>query len=235
MVEVERTTGAAEMHAARTAVALGVAVLALGLGPGAQGQQDATAGMTFFVASVGSGKGADLGGLAGADAHCQQLAEAAGAGGTWRAYLSAQAAGGQPAVNARERIGSGPWRNAQGVVIASSVEELHGRNNLTKATALTEKGLPVNGRGDSPNMHDILTGSQPDGTAFAGTEDTTCGNWTKGGAEGAAMVGHHDRIGLRDDAPSRSWNSSHPTRGGCGQTALQGTGGAGLLYCFAAD
>ena len=142
------------MHATRAAVVIGVAVLALGLGPGAQSQQDATAGMMFFVTSVGSGNGADLGGLAGADAQCQKLAEAAGAGGTWRAYLSTQAADGQPAVNARERIGSGPWQNAQGVVIAASVEELHGQNNLTKATALTEKGLPVNGRGDSPNMHD---------------------------------------------------------------------------------
>jgi hypothetical protein len=228
-VAAERTTGAAEMHGSWAAMVFGVAVLALG--PGAQSQQS----MTFFVTSVGSGNGADLGGLAGADAHCQQLAQAAGAGGTWRAYLSTQAADGQPAVNARERIGSGPWQNAQGVVIAASVEELHGQNNLTKATALTEKGQPVNGRGDSPNMHDILTGSQPDGTAFAGPDDMTCGNWTRSGATGAAMVGHHDRMGLRDDAPSRSWNASHASRGGCSQTALQGTGGAGLFYCFAAE
>jgi hypothetical protein len=219
------------MHGSWAAMVFGVAVLALALGPSAQSQQ----GMTFFVTSVGSGNGADLGGLAGADAHCQQLAQAAGAGGTWRAYLSTQAADGQPAVNARERIGSGPWQNAQGVVIAASVEELHGQNNLTKATALTEKGQPVNGRGDSPNMHDILTGSQPDGTAFAGPDDMTCGNWTRSGATGAAMVGHHDRMGLRDDAPSRSWNASHASRGGCSQTALQGTGGAGLFYCFAAE
>jgi hypothetical protein len=224
------------MHATRTAVVMGVASLALGPGSGAQGQQGTTAaGMTFFVTSVGSGNGADLGGLAGADAHCQQLAEAAGAGGTWRAYLSTQAADGQPAVNARERIGSGPWRNAQGVVIAATVDELHGRNNLTKATALTEKGETVNGRGDSPNRHDILTGSQPDGTAFAGTDDMTCGNWTESSATGAAMVGHHDRMGLRDDAPSKSWNAAHASRGGCSQTALQGTGGAGLFYCFAAE
>jgi hypothetical protein len=213
-------------------------ILALGLSAtGVQAQQGSgAADMTFFVTSVGSGKGADLGGLEGADRHCQELAQAVNAGDRrWRAYLSAQASGGQPAVNARDRIGTGPWQNAKGVVIARDLDELHGTNNLSKETGLTEKGETVNGRGDSPNMHDILTGSQPDGTAFAGADDRTCGNWTKGGAEGVAMVGHHDRIGLRDDAPSRSWNSSHPTRGGCSQTALQGTGGAGLLYCFAAD
>jgi hypothetical protein len=193
------------------------------------------ASMTFFVTSVGSGKGADLGGLAGADAHCQQLADSVGGQGTWHAYLSTQASGGQPPVNARDRIGTGPWRNAQGVVIAANVAELHGQNNLTKATALTEKGQPVNGRGDNPNMHDMLTGSQPDGTAFTGTDDMTCGNWTKSGADGAAMLGHHDRMGLRDDAPSRSWNSAHASRGGCSPTALQSTGGAGLFYCFAVD
>jgi hypothetical protein len=193
------------------------------------------ASMTFFVTSVGSGKGADLGGLAGADAHCQQLAEAVGGQGTWHAYLSTQASSGQSPVNARDRIGNGPWRNAQGVVIAADVADLHGQNNLTKATALTEKGQPVNGRGDNPNMHDMLTGSQPDGTAFTGADDMTCGNWTKSGADGAAMLGHHDRMGLRDDAASRSWNSAHASRGGCSQTALQGTGGAGLFYCFAAD
>ena len=193
-------------------------------------------GMSFFVTSAGSGKGADLGGLEGADRHCQELAQAAGAGSrTWRAYLSTQAIGGQQAVNARDRIGSGPWQNANSVVVASTVEELHGTNKLDKETALTEKGAPVNGRGDSPNMHDILTGSQADGTAFSGTEDRTCGNWTKGGADGAAMVGHHDRRGLNEEPPARSWNSSHPSRGGCSQEALRGTGGAGLLYCFAAD
>jgi hypothetical protein len=191
--------------------------------------------MTFFVTSVGSGNGADLGGLEGADRHCQELAEAAGAGDhTWRAYLSTQASGNEPAANARDRIGTGPWRNAEGVVIASDVDELHGTNNLSKETALTERGEVVNGRGDTPNMHDILTGSQPDGTAFDGAEDRTCGSWTSSG-DGAAMVGHHDRQGLRDDAPSRSWNSSHPSRGGCSQEALQGTGGAGLFYCFAED
>ena len=196
----------------------------------------AASATTFFVTSVGPGSGADLGGLAGADAHCQQLAEAVGAGDhTWRAYLSTQASGGQAAVDARERIGTGPWQNAEGVVIATEVVELHGTNNLDKTTALDERGGVVNGRGDTPNRHDILTGSQPDGTAFPADEDRTCGNWTLSGSEGAAMVGHHDRMGLRDDAPSKSWNSSHPSRGGCSQAALQGTGGDGLFYCFAAD
>jgi hypothetical protein len=208
--------------------------LALALAYPAHSQETGAATMSFFVSSVGSGKGADLGGLDGADAHCQALAQAAGATGTWHAYLSTQATGGTDAVNARDRIGPGPWQNVQGVVIATSADELHGQNNLTKATALTEQGTTVNGRGDEPNTHDILTGSQPDGTAFPPGEDRTCGNWTRSGAEGAAMVGHHDRMGLRDDAPSKSWNSSHPTRGGCSQEALQGTGGAGLIYCFKA-
>jgi hypothetical protein len=209
------------------------ALLALGMSSGAQAQ---SGDMTFFITSAGPGSGADLGGLEGADRHCQELAEAAGAGGrTWRAYLSTQEADGEPAVNARDRIGQGPWQNAEGATIAASLEELHGDNNLDKQTALDERGEMVNGRGDSPNRHDILTGSQPDGTAFAGSEDRTCGNWTLSGTEGAAMVGHHDRMGLRDDAPSRSWNSSHPSRGGCSQEALRGTGGDGLFYCFAAD
>jgi hypothetical protein len=208
-------------------------VLALGFGAGAAAQQS---DMTFFVTSAGPGNGADLGGLEGADQHCQQLAEAAGAGDrTWRAYLSTQATDGEADVNARDRIGEGPWQNAEGVVIAQSVDELHGANNLDKQTALDDRGEVVNGRGDDPNRHDILTGSQADGTAFPAGEDRTCGNWTMSGAEGAAMVGHHDRMGLRDDAPSRSWNSSHPSRGGCSQAALQGTGGDGLFYCFAAD
>jgi hypothetical protein len=188
---------------------------------------------TFFITSAGSGKGADLGGIAGADQHCQHLAQAAGISGkTWRAYLSTQGAG---AVNARDRIGQGPWQNAKGVVVAKSVAELHGQNNITKQTALTEKGEMVNGRGDTPNMHDILTGSQPDGTAFAAGEDRTCGNWTKSG-QGAAMVGHSDRQGLRDDDASKSWNSSHPSRGpdgGCSQNDLKSTGGAGMFFCFA--
>lgn len=202
-----------------------------------QAQQSASpANMTFFVTSVGSGKGADLGGLEGADRHCQSLAQAAGAGTkTWRAYLSTQAAGGATAINARDRIGRGPWQNAKGVVVAKDVAELHGTNNLTKETALTEKGEIVKGRGDTPNQHDILTGSQPDGTAFTAGADMTCGNWTKSGSEGAAMLGHHDRIGLSEDPPAKSWNSSHASRGGCSQDALRGTGGAGLFYCFAAN
>ena len=195
--------------------------------------------MSFFVTSAGPGNGADLGGLAGADAHCQKLATAAGAGSrTWRAYLSTgavAAAGGaaaQPAVHARDRIGTGPWYNAKGVMVARDVEHLHGANNLTKATALNEKGSPVNGRGDTPNMHDILTGSRLDGTAFAPITDMTCKNWTSSG-DGSAMVGHHDRQGLSADAWSLSWNSSHNSRG-CSQDALKSTGGNGLFYCFAA-
>jgi hypothetical protein len=190
------------------------------------------ASMTFFVTSHGLGKGADLGGLAGADAHCQSLARAAGATArTWHAYLSTQGAG---AVNARDRIGKGPWRNAKGVVVAKDVTDLHGdSNNLTKQTALSEKGEVINGRGDTPNRHDILTGSQPDGTAFTDTQDHTCKNWTSS-TEGSAMLGHADRLGLRDDAPSRSWNASHPSRG-CSQDGLRSTGGDGLLYCFAAE
>src|SRR5438477_3740144 len=210
-----------------------VALSALGIGGAAYAQQS---GMSFFVTSVGVGKGADLGGLEGADRHCQQLAQAAGAGGrTWRAYLSMQASGGQPAVNARDRIGTGPWQNSKGVVVAKDLDELHGSNNLTKQTALTEKGEVVNGRGDTPNRHDALTGSQPDGRAFPPGEDRTCHNWTSS-TQGAAMVGHIDRQGLRDDEASRSWNSSHPSRGpdgGCSQADLRSTGGDGLFYCFA--
>lgn len=200
-------------------------------------QAQTAAEMTFFVTSAGSGKGADLGGIAGADAICQRLAQAAGAGGkTWRAYLSTQPAGGTPAVNARDRIGAGPWRNAKGAVVASSVADLHnGAANLTKQTALNEKGEVVNGRGDTPNTHDILTGSQADGTAFGPGEDRTCGNYTKSGAEGAVMLGHHDRRGLDDSAAAKSWNMSHLSRGGCSQDALKSTGGAGLLYCFASN
>jgi hypothetical protein len=203
--------------------------------PGVQAQQT---DMTFFITSAGSGKGADLGGLKGADQHCQALAQAAGAGShTWHAYLSTSASGGEAALNARDRIGKGPWKNAKGVIIAKDVDELHGNNNLNKQTALTEKGEPVNGRGDTPNMHDILTGSQPDGRAFANGDDRTCRNWTSSG-EGAAMVGHHDRQGLRDDDASKSWNSSHLSRGtggGCSQDALRSTGGNGLFYCFAVN
>ena len=194
-----------------------------------------TAEMSFFVTSAGSGKGADLGGLEGADAICQRLAQAVGAGGkTWRAYLSTQAVGGAAAVNARDRIGAGPWRNAKGAVIAGSVADLHGAAaGLTKQTALNEKGEPVNGRGDAPNQHDMLTGSQADGTAFGPADDRTCGNYTRSGAEGAVMLGHHDRSGLDDSPPAKSWNTSHLSRGGCSQDALKSTGGAGLFYCFA--
>ncbi|AKJ04129.1 hypothetical protein ATI61_101775 [Archangium gephyra] len=213
------------------------ALLVLGMaGCEPDDRQDEVNAMTFFVTSEGAGEGANLGGLDGADRHCQTLAQAVGAGQhTWRAYLSTQASGGEPAVHARARIGSGPWRNAQGIVIAQNVEELHGQNNLTKETALTEKGAIVEGAGDTPNRHDILTGSQPDGNAYAGAEDWTCGNWTKSGTEGAAMLGHSDRRGLSDTEAARSWNSSHLSRGGCSQDALRGTGGAGLFYCFAAD
>lgn len=195
----------------------------------------AQADMSFFVTSHGPGKGADLGGLAGADKHCQELAASVGAGAkTWRAYLSTQ---GQGAVNARDRIGNGPWQNAKGVVVAKNVADLHGDNGLTKQTALSEKGDVINGRGDKPNRHDILTGSQAGGTAFAAGQDRTCANWTSS-TQGAAMVGHADRQGLRDDAPSKSWNSSHPSRGqdgGCSQADLRSTGGDGLLYCFAVN
>lgn len=208
-------------------------LLYVSAGAEAQTPPSGGANMTFFITSVGSGKGADLGGLEGADRHCQTLAAAVGAGTKqWRAYLSTQ---GQAAVNARDRIGRGPWQNAKGEVIAKDAEELHGTNNLTKQTALTEKGEVVKGRGDTPNMHDILTGSQADGRAFTGSEDMTCGNWTKSGADGAAMLGHHDRMGPTDEAWAKSWNTSHASRGGCSQEALRGTGGAGLLYCFAAN
>jgi hypothetical protein len=206
-----------------------IALLALG-GSGALAQPS---GMTFFITSTGSGKGADFGGLSGADKHCQTLATAAGAGNaTWHAYLSQSPAQGAPAVNAKDRIGNGPWQNAKGVVIAKDVAELHGNNNLNKQTALTEKGEVVNGRGDTPNKHDILTGSTPQGTAFTGSEDKTCGNWTKSG-EGSAIVGHHDRNGTNPDPVANvSWNSSHPTAG-CSDDLLKKTGSAGLLYCFA--
>ena len=202
-----------------------------------QGQQKAPPPpMNFFVTSVGAGKGADLGGLAGADAHCQKLAEAAGAGNrTWHAYLSTSASGNQPAVNARDRIGEGPWYNAKGQPVAKNLSDLHGDtleqarvgNTLTKVTALTEKGDMVKGVGDMPNQHDILTGSQPDGRAYTDGADHTCKNWTSSG-EGTAQLGHFDRTG----GPNTSWNSAHPSRG-CSQENLISTGGAGFLYCFA--
>jgi hypothetical protein len=191
--------------------------------------------MRFFVTSAGPGNAANLGGLAGADAHCQKLAEAVGAGSrTWRAYLSTQ---GPDAVNARDRIGTGPWHNAKGVLIAKDVADLHGdvqrdRNNITKESAITEKGETVKGRGDTPNQHDILTGSDSTGRALPPEPDMTCGNWTIGVAgSGGAMVGHHDRVG----GGNTSWNSVHRTRGGCSQENLISTGGAGFLYCFAVN
>lgn len=184
--------------------------------------------MSFFITSVGGGKGADLGGLEGADAHCAQLAEAAGATGkTWRAYLSTDQ------VNAKDRIGSGPWFNAKGEKIANDIASLHSdANGITKETGLTEKGEVVKGRGDQPNEHDILTGTKADGTVD-GTN--TCSNWTTSGAEGAAMLGHHDRKGPDTLPTATSWNAAHASRGGCSQDALKGTGGAGLFYCFAAN
>ena len=213
------------MRTTRTAVV--VAALAAGCAAMAQAQP---ADMTFFVTSTGSGKGADYGGRAGADRHCLTLAAAVGAGGkTWHANLSTN---GAQAVNARDRIGTGPWQNAKGVVIAKDVAELHGANNLNKQTALTEKGDMVNGRGDTPNKHDILTGSRPDGTAIPGTEDPTCGNYTKSGADGSVFLGHHDRNGTAPDDTAKSWNSSHESKG-CNAEGLKSTGGAGLLYCFA--
>jgi hypothetical protein len=190
--------------------------------------------MSFFITSSGPGNGANLGGLAGADKHCQSLAAAAGAGNrTWRAYLSAAASGGQPAVNARDRIGKGPWVNVKGVKVADSVADLHSDNNkLSKENSLSEKGEVINGRGDKPNRHDILTGSQKDGTLPAGdAANVTCGNWTSSG-EGSALLGHHDRQG--GGADGTSWNAAHPSKG-CSQENLRATGGDGLFYCFAAN
>lgn len=190
--------------------------------------------MSFFITSAGPGNGADLGGLEGADRHCQQLAEAAGAGDrTWRAYLSTGAMDGKPAVNARDRIGSGPWYNAKGQLAAMDITDLHSENSkLGKEISLSEKGQMINGRGDSPNMHDILTGSQLDGTAFTTDGDHTCNNWTSSGEDGSAQVGHHDRQGGGENPTS--WNSAHGSRG-CSQSNLQATGGNGLFYCFAVN
>jgi hypothetical protein len=212
-------------------------VLTGSLAAQAQQQPPQAPDMTFFVTSAGPGKGADLGGLEGADRHCQMLAQTVGAGGkTWHAYLSTQAAGTGQAVNARDRIGHGPWQNFKKEVVAQSVEDLHSDGNkLGMQTSLTERGAMIPGVGYAPNRHDALTGSQMDGRAFPPGEDRTCGNWTSS-TRGAAMVGHIDRKGLRDDAASRSWNSSHPSRGpdgGCSQADLRSTGGDGLFYCFA--
>jgi hypothetical protein len=202
-----------------------MAAAALVCAAAAAGAQDTT--MSFFVTSVNPGKGGDLGGLEGADAYCASLAEAAGVTGkTWAAYLSTSS------VNARDRIGGGPWHNAKGELIAENPEALHSAANaISKATALNEKGEVVNGRGDQPNRHDVLTGSLPDGTAAP----ETCEDWTSSGADTAGMVGHHDRTGLDDSDAAKSWNSSHASRGGCGLEALRGTGGDGLFYCFAAN
>jgi hypothetical protein len=243
IIEIAQTgsNGRTTMSRTKTfAIIASVAVVTLGMATGrAQQPPPQAPNMTFFVTSAGLGKGADLGGLDGADRQCQALAQAAGAGGkTWRAYLSTQAVDGATAVNARDRIGAGPWQNFKGEVVAKSVDDLHSDDNkLNTGTALTERGTMVAGRGFTPNYHDILTGSQADGRAFPPAEDRTCRNWTSS-TTGVAMVGHHDRQGLRDDAPSKSWNSSHPSRGpdgGCSQNDLRSTGGNGLFYCFAAN
>jgi hypothetical protein len=219
-----------QLRIRRAFLLLPVAVLGVSLSTPAVSQN----AMSFFLTSANPGQGADLGGLAGADAHCEKLAAVVNAGGkNWRAYLSTTASGSTPAVNARDRIGRGPWHNAKGMLVAASLDELHGPNMLNKETALTEKGEVVSGRGDPVNMHDILTGSAPDGRVAMASGDTTCGNWTQSGA-GSAVVGHHDRMGLDDSAPAKSWNASHGTRG-CGMDALKATGGAGLFYCFSAN
>jgi len=206
----------------------GAMLLTLGLP--ALAQTDAKK-MTYFITSEGSGNGANLGGLAGADQHCQNLAKAVGSKHTWHAYLSAAAADGKPAVNAKDRIGKGPWYNAKGVMVAKNVADLHSdNNNLKKDTSLSEKAAVLNGRGDTPNQHDILTGSQLDGTAFPAGADKTCGNWTSSAKDGSAEVGHHDRQG-GGDVPT-SWNAAHASKG-CGQADLVATGGAGRFYCFA--
>jgi hypothetical protein len=225
--------------------ALILAAVALGVTSGVYAQQQPAAppqlpqapNMSFFVTGAGPGKGADLGGVEGADAHCLTLATRHGAGGkTWRAYLSTQEAAGKPAINARDRIGNGPWQNFKGTVVATSVDDLHSdHNKLSFDNSVSERGFIIPGVGFAPNRHDVLTGSTPEGRAFPAAEDRTCRNWTSS-TQGAAMVGHIDRKGLRDDAPARSWNSSHPSRGsdgGCSQNDLRGTGGDGLFYCFA--
>jgi hypothetical protein len=215
--------------------AIGVAAALIGAAACTQAQAQqagASKKMSFFVTSTGSGNGANLGGLAGADKICQARADSVGAGKrNWRAYLSTSAATGQPGVNARDRIGRGPWYNAKGIKIAQDVDDLHVDNKLTKQTALNEKGEVINGVGDKPNRHDILTGSDTQGRAHPTSADTTCGNWTKSGA-GAAQVGHSDRTGLTDTPPAHSWNMSHLSRG-CSQENLRSSGGDGLLYCFA--
>lgn len=207
-----------------------VTASALLLGLGVQIAAAQGNAMSFFITSEGSGNGGDLGGLAGADAHCQALAESAGVGdSTWRAYLSTSGANGEPPVEARSRIGEGPWHNADGVMIAEDLTDLHIGNNIRRETGLDENGNLINSRGDNPNQHDILTGARPDGTAFPAGEDKTCGDWTSSD-EGSAQVGHHDRQG----GGFTSWNSAHGSRG-CSQEGLIGTGGNGYFYCFAVD
>ncbi len=231
----------------RTTASLGLGALLAGASIGVWAQQAPAAApadapkppFSFFVTSTGLGKGADLGGLAGADAHCQKLAESAGSGyKAWRAYLSTQASEGHAAVNARDRIGQGPWVNTRGAVVARTLSHLHGDtldearlgNNVSWSTAFTEKNEPVKRAGDKPNEHDILTGSTPDGRAFTDVADKTCKNWTSSAEDGSAQVGHFDRTG----GSNVSWNSTHPSRG-CSQPKLVSSGGAGLLYCFASD
>jgi hypothetical protein len=224
------------MSLSRISASVFVVAAAAGMAPAAQAQQSKAAqpkDMTFFVTSVGKGDGANLGGLEGADAHCNALAKAAGSKhANWHAYLSTTKPGGDAGESARDRIGKGPWRNAKGVVVAKNVADLHSaKNNITKQTALNEKGETVSGRGDPVNVHDILTGSDPQGNFSTAGGDTTCGNWTKSG-DGSAIVGHHDRAGLKDTWHMKSWNSSHGSRG-CSQDQLKASGGGGLLYCFA--
>lgn len=224
------------MAALRKLISVTTTILAASLAPTLAQANDTS----FFITSTSMGKGGDLGGLQGADKHCQDLATAAGAGGrTWRAYLSTQAAalGDTNFVNARDRIGKGPWRNAKGIVVAWDVNNLHSPDsNLNKDTALDERGQPVKGRVDKPNQHDILTGSRADGTAFPGGPfpDMTCGSWTKSTPDGAAMLGHFDRVGPVASSWATSWNSAHPSLG-CSQDKLRPTGGEGYFYCFAAD
>ena len=219
--------------------ALGLAVIST-LVLGACATAPSTGPMGFFITSEGSGKGADLGGIAGADAHCQKLAAAAGAGGkSWRAYLSlpvvfpADGKPGVPSINARDRIGKGPWFNAKNELVARDVAHLHDENLISKTTALDERGRLVNGSGDTPNQHDILTGSRADGTSFSPHVDSTCKAWTSS-SDGSAIVGHHDRTGRTADVWSKSWNFAHPSAG-CSQEALIRTGGAGRFYCFATN
>jgi hypothetical protein len=229
---MHRSTAAIFAVAAGTAALLAACASSTGAGTGATADANP---MSFFITSANPGKGADLGGLAGADQYCQKLASAAGAGGrTWHAYLSTTATASSPAVNARDRIGRGPWRNAKGVVVANNLDELHGTNKLGKETSLTEKGEVVPGSGEPGIAHDILTGSTPDGRAPAPGRDATCSNWTSS-TEGSAIVGHHDGRGTNPDPVANvSWNSSHPSAG-CSPEGLKKTGSAGLLYCFAVN